>query len=76
MRWKPIESVLFGQLQWACLNLSKIRSFLTDLNRSMLQDFGMFKSLFLCYLFDLAVSELEDCGRLNLELGKSLCHNP
>ena len=32
----------------------------------------MFKLLFLCYLFELAASELEDCGRVNLELGSNL----
>ena len=32
----------------------------------------MFKLLFLCYLFELTVSELEDCGRANLELGSTL----
>lgn len=32
----------------------------------------MFKLLFLCYLFELVVSELEDCGRINLELGSNL----
>ena len=32
----------------------------------------MFKLLFLCYLFELTVSEMEDCGRANLELGSTL----
>ena len=37
----------------------------------MLQKLRMFKLLFLCYLFELAASELEDCGKANLELGSS-----
>ena len=31
----------------------------------------MLKLLFLCFLFELAVSELEDCGRANLDLGST-----
>ena len=37
----------------------------------MLQKLRMFKLLFLCYLFEVAASELEDCGKANLELGSS-----
>ena len=44
-----------------------------ETNLSMVHQLRMLKLLlFLCYLFDLAASELEDCGRVNLELGSNL----
>ena len=39
---------------------------------SMLHQLIMFKLLFLCYLFGLDVSESDECGRVNLELGSNL----